>query len=300
MSQLTRNLEVLATSSSWGYQLDGASAAEPAALACLALACHGRHEMARLPAQWLVDIQASDGSVGVNATQSAPAWPTSLAILAWNQFESTSGRNEFSSASEKAIRWSLEARGKTAIQQAHVGHDTMLNGWSWAADTHAWVEPTCMFVMALKASGHMQHERTREAVRLIVDRLLPAGGCNYGNTIVLGQELLPHVQPTGLAMLALAGETSTDPRVQKSLNYLEQQLSEGTSTTSLCYGLLGLAAHARHPKRAASWLEDAAKRLEQLGPSSYKRALLSLAACPELSWLLPTKPSTLSAGAHVS
>ena len=33
--------------------------------------------------------------------------------------------------------------------------------------------------------------RTREGVRLLRDRLLPDGGCNYGNTTVLGQTLSP-------------------------------------------------------------------------------------------------------------
>ncbi len=285
MSQLAQNLRLLSADTAWGYHLDGPSAAEPAALACLALACHQQYAAARLPAQWLVEIQARDGSVGVNATQETPAWPTSLAILAWNHLAEATGQDEYAAASARAIRWSLEARGTTAPQQAHVGHDTMLNGWSWAADTHAWVEPTCMFVMALKAVGQTQHERTREAVRLIVDRLLPEGGCNYGNTIVLGQELFPHVQPTGLAMLALAGETASDPRIEKSLAYLQDQLTGDTSTSSLCYGLLGMAAHGREPVQASAWLEEAVGRLADRGTSCYKRALIALAACPHQNWL---------------
>src|SRR2546428_787916 len=82
---------------------------------------------------------------------------------------------------------------------------------------------TAMHVLALKAAGHRDHPRTREAVRLLIDRLLPGGGCNYGNTIVLGQELRPQLQPTGLAMLALAGETDPDGRVAMSLAYLKSE-----------------------------------------------------------------------------
>jgi hypothetical protein len=287
MSQLAENLQCLANLTDWGYHHDGPSAAEPAALASLALACHEKHAAAQLPAQWLAEIQAPDGSVGVNATQQTPAWPTSLAILAWNHLAAATGKDEYAEATAKALRWSLESRGTTGVQQAHVGHDTMLNGWSWAANTHAWMEPTCMFVIALKAVGQTRHERTREAVRLLIDRLLPKGGCNYGNTIVLGQALLPHVQPTGLAMLALAGETASDPRIGKSLDYLEQQLTADTSTSSLCYGLLGLTAHGRQPAQASAWLKDAADRLSERGASCYKRALIALAACPLQDWLRP-------------
>ena len=294
MSQLAQNLRFLANNSAWGYHDNGPSAAEPAALACLALACHQQYDASPVPAQWLAEIQARDGSVGVNATQHTPAWPTSLAILAWNQLDAITGQDEYIEAKARAIRWSLESRGTTAPRQAHVGHDTMLNGWSWAADTHAWVEPTCMFVMALKAVGQSDHERTREAVRLLVDRLLPEGGCNYGNTIVLGQELLPHVQPTGLAMLALAGETTSDPRIEKSLAYLQDQLAGDTSASSLCYGLMGLAAHDRYPMQASAWLEAAADRLSERGASCYKRALIALAACSPQSWLRGAEPLTLS------
>ncbi len=300
MTQLAQNLRFLATNSAWGYQVGGPSAAEPAALACLALTCHQQHDDARLPAQWLAAIQARDGSVGVNASQNRPAWPTSLAILAWNHLDTTTGRREYTDASARAVRWSLEAHGTTAPRQAHIGHDTTLTGWSWAADTHAWVEPTCMFIMALKAVGQVHHERTREAVSLIVDRLLPEGGCNYGNTIVLGQALLPHIQPTGLAMLALAGEDASDVRIKKSLAYLEQQLSGESSTSSLCYGLMGLAAHGRHPMPASVWLEEAYDRLAQRGASCYKRALTALASCPHQDWLRSTEPLTLSAKQAVS
>lgn len=151
-----------------------------------------------------------------------------------------------------------------------------------------------MFVMALKASGQANHPRTREAVNLIIDRLLPEGGCNYGNTIVLGQVLLPHVQPTGLAMLALAGEQCQDERIEKSLDYLEKQLSGESSTASLCYGLLGLAAHGRRSSRAAKWLNQAFDRLVQNGTNSYKLALIALASCPHQYWLRAAEPFELS------
>ncbi len=113
---------------------------------------------------------------------------------------------------------------------------------------------------------------------LLTDRLLSGGGCNYGNTIVLGQELLPHVQPTGLALLALAGEADRDGRIGRSLDYLSAVLSEKTTSASLAYGLLGLAAHGRFPAYADRFLVPAYRRTLQRDGAAYQLALLGLAA----------------------
>jgi hypothetical protein len=287
MNRLARNLELLAAASTWGYQFADSSAAEPAAWTTLALAGHDDFDAAHRPAWWLAEIQSPDGSVGVDAGQATPAWPTSLAVLAWNQLTVASAEPCLVEPRDRAVRWALEARGTTAAQQAHVGHDTMLTGWSWADQTHSWVEPTAMFVLALKAVGLAGHRRTREAVQLLVDRLLPGGGCNYGNTIVLGQTLVPHVQPTGLALLALAGEDVNDPRIEKSLRYLEQELSADSTTASLCFGLLGLTAHGRRPPRAEAFLGAAFDRETTGDPSVYKLALLALAWLEDVDWLSP-------------
>ena len=282
MSYSFENLRHGCASRDWGYLSGGASASEPAAWACLALATHGDVDLANIPAGWLQEIQASDGSVGVSATQQRPAWPTSLAILAWNYLQRKSGKTTFQESIDRALSWSLHAQGKTAARQAEIGHDPMLKGWAWAEGTHSWLEPTAMFALALKSAGHWQHERTREAVRLIVDRLLPEGGCNYGNTMVLGQTLLPHVQPTGLAMMALAGEDPSDPRIAKSLDFLEDSLSGDSSVASLSYGLLGLAAHGRIVNQSSSWLANASGRAS----NGYQHALIALAGADHRDWLL--------------
>lgn len=289
MPSLADNLDALAVASTWGYQSGSASAAEPAAWTALALTAHGEVDAALQTASWLAKIQVRDGSVGVDATQATPAWPTSLAILAWNFLDSLQDEARYHANKEQAIRWALAAQGQGAAQQAHVGHDTTLVGWSWADNTHSWVEPTALFVLALKAVGLGEHARTREAVRLLVDRLLPAGGCNYGNTIVLGQSLLPHVQPTGLALLALAGEATSDPRIEESLYYLERELATPQATASLCYATMGLAAHGRRPAESADLLQQALERELNRVPSCYKLALIALASDEQMSWLAPAE-----------
>lgn len=257
-----------------GYAPAGPAASEPTALAAVALVAAGGTPAAARCGEWLCELQGRDGSVGVMADHPTPHWPTSLAMLAWQSVDPSA----YSEAIARAANWALEARGTVAPHKPHCGHDTLLNGWPWAAGTHSWLEPTAFFVLALKAIGLGEHPRAREGVRLIVDRLLPEGGCNYGNTIVLGQQLLPHVQSTGIALWALGAESVPDDRIAKSLDYLERELHSRTPTSSLCFGLIGLAGHGRHPQGAESWLQAAFQREIERGPSCYKLALVTYAS----------------------
>jgi hypothetical protein len=181
------------------------------------------------------------------------------------------------------VNWILQTAGDSAESDELLRKSAVV-GWPWVNGTYSWVEPTAIHVVALKAAGFAAHPRTREALAMLIDRLLPAGGCNYGNTIVLGQELRPHVQPTGLAMLALAGQPDADGRIKRSLDFLASSLSAETTSASLSYGLIGLAAHDRFPAGAASWLEAAYRRTMRRDGAAYKLALLSLASlgtnCP--------------------
>jgi hypothetical protein len=278
MDFTTALLDDLAATDCWAYQIGSVSAAEPTALAAIALLLDNRVDAACGPLDWLVRAQASEGSVGVTATERSPRWPTALAILAWKNHRDSTGMPRFDGCIDRAVRWALSAKGGTTGRKRQIGHDTTLVGWSWVLNTHSWIEPTALFVLALSAIGQAEHPRTREAVQLLVDRLLPSGGCNYGNTIVLGQELVPHVQPTGLAMLALAGHGVDDPRLGRSLDYLEKTLGPNEATASLCYGLMGLTAHDRRPTQADDWLAEAWQRTKPGDRSPYKQALLALAA----------------------
>jgi hypothetical protein len=271
-------LDALAAATTWSYRASHQSATEPAAWAALALAAHDRMDAAQRAAKWLATLQQPHGSIGVSKNETSPCWPTSLAMLAWCALE-RSGGHGFKSKIARAAAWALSARGKATPRSPHIGHNTELVGWSWAAETHSWLEPTCLFVMGLRAAGYGHHARVREGLRLIVDRLLPDGGANYGNTVVLGQPLVPHIQPTGLAMLALAGEPVVNPRVQLSLRYLETSIGPDTSASSLATACLGLAAHGKRPSEAESWL-DAALTGSKNTIATYEQALLLLARAP--------------------
>lgn len=277
------------------YDARGDAASEPTALASWALALWDRRDAAQRAARWLLALQSEDGSVGVRAGETTPCWPTALACLAWNallpklsESKPVSWRADLDEAAQQAVAWLLEMRSHSLPRNPVMGHNTLLVGWPWVRGTHAWVEPTSWSVAALKTRGYAAHPRTREGVELLWDRQLPKGGWNYGNTTVLGSELRPHLQATGIALTALAGEPDAVAQASQSLVYLQRQLSGTVPTLSLCWSLLGLAAHGRYPADATAWLEQAAKRTLAQGASPLKLALLLLAArAREVQWIGP-------------
>ena len=269
-----------------GYTTAAPTATEPSALSALALFGHGRFEAARRAMRWLDQQQNADGSVGICEGQSSPNWPTALVMLAWLAEQQVVREDQIQQRLQRAFRWSVSLRGETVADAPELGHDTTLQAWPWVAGTHSWIEPTSLHVLALKAFGQRQHVRVREAVRLLIDRQLPHGGCNYGNTLVLGQELRPHVQPSGMSLLALAGELDPRGRISRSLLYLRKAITSRTTPVSLAWSLLGLAAHGvLHPQRE-QYLQDAVQRVLTRDRSHYKLALLALAALEERSPLI--------------
>lgn len=283
-------LETLAALPRWGYRADGPTATEPAALAALALICHDRLEAARRPLDELAKIQQDDGAVGVTPTDATPNWTTSLCLLAWRHHDAATNPAErrYAAQSERAVEWLLDAKGDPMPRSAVLGHDSTIIGWPWVLGTHSWLEPTAWAVLALGSADEADHPRTREGVRMLIDRLLPTGGANYGNTFVLGQRLRPQVEPTGLALLALHGEVDRSGRIDAACDYLLAALKPETPPISLSYGVLGLAAHDRLPDQFATLVEAAyARAPESLSPLAL--ALLLLAAPGGASPLFATQ-----------
>ena len=297
MGWLAELLNRLADRYDWPYAAGGPGASEPTALAALALAAGDRKDAALRAGQWLADRQGRDGAVGITAGQARPAWPTSLALLAWQRDQpvrrATALRN---SSSGPPLSCSRRADVSREPQEFYA-HDPRLVGWPWVAGTHSWLEPTAWAVLALKARGLGEHPRVREAVQLLVDRQLPGGGCNYGNTIVFGHRLRAHHQPTGLALMALADEPFSARREQ-SAQYLRRCWPDVPGSVSMCFVAMGLAAVGTTPHA----LETEMQRLYRLatadGSSPYRMALISLAALGRDCPLIP-RPVRLSANVTV-
>lgn len=213
--------------------------------------------------------QAEDGRLGISADHPEAWWPTPLAILAWQ------GSRAHRGAQSRAAEFLLRTTGIQFAKDpaSPVQHDTSIPGWSWVANSHSMVEPTALSLLALGISGHGRHERAREASRLLLDRQLPAGGWNYGNTFVYGKALYPLPESTGLALDALAGRVSRGD-VARSLGYLETRLAQVRAPLSLGWGLLGLGAWGARPADAERRVSESLALQEEYGP--FDTTLLSL------------------------
>jgi hypothetical protein len=303
MKSLNAALDFLECQSDWRYSLSTAPAAEPTAWAALALKAHARDDAAERAREWLAATQDSDGSVGIRRDEPRPGWPTALAVLAWSQNHSSSvgaaspaitAEPSYRDASRRAVQWLLASAGEISDTSKFLQHDTTIPGWPWVLGTHSWVEPTALGLLALRSVGLASHPRALDAARLLDDRLLESGGCNYGNTVVLGQALLPHVEPTGLTLLALGGRPDTHGRIGAAIEYLESALGPDTAPASLAYGILGLAAHGRVRPDTDEWLISGLSRAYRR-ESSLELALLALAAlkqeCPLITSMTISQPA---------
>jgi hypothetical protein len=292
-------LAQLAQSPVCGYLQNQAAATEPSVIAALALSGHGMGEAAAPVLDYLAVAQQPDGSVGVREKEPTPGWPTSLAVIAWQHFDAV----KYQSRINKALAWITGLHGKSIERSAEMGHNTLLDGWPWAEGTHSWLEPTAFHLLAYRAVNQANHPRAKEAIKLLIDRQLPSGGCNYGNTVVLGQTLRPHVQPTGIALLALGGENDPSGRLEKSITWLTWSLNTRTTAASLAWALQGLIAHGREVANADEFLRAAARRVAEHDRSPHKLGLLALTALGGNSALVrgarpSPQPSPRSTGAR--
>jgi hypothetical protein len=184
----------------------------------------------------------------------------------------------------RAVRWLLDAKGRALPRSEDpggvAGHDTTLIGWPWVADTHSWLEPTALAVLALGAAGKGGHPRVEEGLRLIRDRAVESGGWNYGNRSVFGRNLRAQPGPTGVALLALAGTGPRTEEIDRAVAYLRKSLPTVRAAASLGWGLIGLRAWGADPPEADAWLAEAHHDVAGRHDAAPRLAYLLLAAAP--------------------
>ncbi|MBM4295072.1 MAG: hypothetical protein FJ126_09265 [Deltaproteobacteria bacterium] len=152
-------------------------------------------------------------------------------------------------------------------------HDPTLQGWPWIAGTHSWAGPTGLGLIALKVAGQGEHDAAQEAERMLMNRQLPKGGWNYGNTRVFGMELHPMPESTGIVLEALSHRVPRE-KIQKSLAYLRTRLEGLRPPRSLGWGLLGLAAWGEGLPAAHGLVAQSLESQERYG--SYDTVCLAL------------------------
>lgn len=277
----------------WPYRAHGTSCSEPTALACLALMNHVENrEAVRHGLRWLSARQQEDGGVTLQEGMTEPRWCTALACLAWQS--SLRMDSQFAPNAAASVEWLVRNEGKSFRSNAAIyGHNTELKGWSWVAGTHSWIEPTAYAVLALRAAGKTRHARAREGVSLLIDRAMPHGGWNYGNSRMFGRELRAFPAQTGLALAALSGEPWHEC-VTKSLDFLRTELPRIRTPFSLGWGLMGVTAWGARPIESEEWLAQCAERVARRPADSTHDAMLLLAGTAS-SALLPIMRETIHA-----
>lgn len=208
----------------------------------------------------LVRDQGDDGRISISPEHPEAFWPTPLTVLAWQ------GSAAHQENQERAVRFLLRTTGWHWQKSSRdpFGHNPALKGWPWISDTHSWVEPTALAVLALTAAGHSSDARVVEAIQLLLDRQLPHGGWNIGATTVFDRELYPAPETTGAALHALAGLVPRE-EVQRSLNYLTSQIGKLRTPIAVGWSLLGLRSWGLLPSQALQLVEKCLARQERYG-----------------------------------
>lgn len=242
---------------------------EASAWAALALKAGGAHtDVSERTCRRLAAVQHKDGSVSAVAGFDKAVWCTPLCILAWRSVKG------YQHSIDAGIQFLLTFQGRHQAKapDSHAGHDTAIVGWPWIENTHSWIEPTSLSIIALKSSGYKNHPRTEQAARMILNRQLPSGGWNYGNTTVFGKELLPIPENSGQALCALSGITEEDA-VTESLRYLKASIRSVKTPMALAWMLQGLALWSKLPEDWDKWVIESLELQNRYGP--YDTVLLS-------------------------
>jgi len=235
----------------WPY-IRGASWTEPTAYAVLALLSAGETEAAERGMRWLRAAQRSDGGWPPQPGVDQSSWVTALAALV--PAERLGPRIH-----ARAIEWLLRASGEEStfaygVRQWLLGNavpDSQTVGWSWAPDAAAWVGPTSLAILALEKERLRRPSaairgRVECGRRFLLSRMCVGGGWNYGNVRVLGRDLPPYPETTGMALAALRGDRS--PRLGQAIGVATRFLAECRSADPLNWLRLGLMAHRRLPE----------------------------------------------------
>lgn len=261
----------------WGSVLGRPSNTEATALSCMAL--QGASEEAALDRglAWLSASHRSDGAWPQSEDVDRPSWMTALAVLAMREADP--------SAALRGAEWLLDQEGegyswltKLFLQlfpeRDVIELDPDLKGWPWLAGTFSWVEPTVYSLLALKSMrSQLPVEATDLRIRngelMIFDRMCLGGGWNYGNSVVLDEELWPYPDTTALALIALQDSGATEP-IQLSLDALATMLEENDSGLATALAILCFDLHGRD---ATTWRERLAENVDETRLLGEARAL---------------------------
>jgi len=225
--------------------------------------------------EWLLGQGLPSGAFALSGSAKNESWATAPALLAL-----ANGTGEPREVLQRGAAWLCAARGRElgwiarflqlmTPKAQRVDQDASLVGWSWHRSAQSWVEPTALAILALKklrtrTATPQAEERIREGEALIVDRMCPGGGWNYGNKRVLDFQLEPFADVTGFALLAL--DLGQRDAISQSLARLDALLEHERSGLALSLAVLAFQRHGfRHERwrgELERWAANPPHRLE--------------------------------------
>ena len=154
-------------------------------------------------------------------------------------------------------------------------------GSSWYPGTAAWVAPTVTSILALSAAAETTpaqdperesfHTLARRGQQFLLSRRCIDAGWNHGGSFVRSENAESYPEMTGMALLALPSEPTSD--LDRSVTLAETAVSRARSAEALSWLQLGLARHGREvneptPELPCRTVRDVALRLLALaGPA---------------------------------
>jgi hypothetical protein len=223
----------------YGPRAGAPSEPEPTALAAIGL----DDTEAR---RWLEAHQRADGSFGLVDGFVRDEATTGLAALALGD----------GNPRERALDRLERLHGRRIEPNAAVPLNGDLTGWPWTDGAFGWVEPTSRAILAMRTL-RPSSPRIAEGVALLRDRRCAGGGWNYGNRVVLGEELPPFAHTTAIALLAIR---SLDPDLEHEgasrLRSLWREERAGALYVALSYAVFSLGGDVDEAAAAADALAD--------------------------------------------
>ena len=235
----------------WPYTGGGPSWTEPTAYALLAVMERAPAvEPARRACGWLAGAQLPDGGWPPEASVRRSTWVTAVVALL--------GPGVLGKASyQSAIAWILRHTGEDSnvfmrARQLLTGQPPrrILPGWPWFPSSSAWVTPTALAMAALRKAACGQdtpaiRARLDMGAAYLLAHTCTDGGWNYGAARVLDYDARSYPETTGVALLALAGNSC--PAVRKACLYAQSESPVCQSSEAESWLRLGLLAHRQLP-----------------------------------------------------
>lgn len=238
----------------WGYAPGQPAHLEPTCLALLALSADADTYRSAISSGlgFLERNALGDGGYRLERGRPQALWPTSLVLFTRLVF------GDPTNSTKKTIDRLLGIQGRVVADDPEVADmmdiDLKRVGWPWALNTFSWVEPTSWACLALRYAGKGSESRVVEGIRLLLDRAFDQGGINYGNRLILGRMTEPIPTPTALMLLAVQGYSH--PRIQAARQYLRSAVEKTSDLEHLGWAKLALRAHDED----ASELDDRIQR----------------------------------------